>query len=285
MKRIGVLFLLPLAAAAQDDVKFTTQALVMHGNRQDTITYDFTGDGKLDLLCTCIDLESDIPVRWAFLYPQKADGTFAAKPERCLQIPESACALVFGDYDGSEAVEIAFLAADGFYFFPTGADQPSKLLHTAVFFSAPSDFILPVWQYRQDLDGNKLDDLILPAEKGYKVYFQTEKGRFRRVQPLEPDDAGRRALRVTSRAVQDRYRATTLKFEKLVPRLDVVDINADGRKDLVSVSRDLLTIFFMNADGIYDALRQGRSGRRRSDRRSVRRPERRQVPRAGRHQN
>jgi hypothetical protein len=242
-----------LLSAQDGGIEFKNYTLTMHGTRQDTITYDFNGDGRLDIVSTCIDQEADPPIRWAFFYLQKADESFDTKPDRILPIPDKVVSLVFGDYEGDAAVEFGFLASDGFYVYPTGADQPTKLIHTAVFFTLPSTFVIPVWQYRQDLDANGLDDLILPAEKGYKVYFQTEKGKFHRMQELPTQqDPPSRAVTVSSRATQDRYRATALRFEKLLPRLEIADINADGKKDLVSVTRDLLTIFFMTPEGTYD---------------------------------
>lgn len=250
MRFIPLLFLLLQDA----DIQFTSFTLAMHGDRQDTVVYDFNGDGRADVLCTCIDTETEPPTRWAFFYYQKADGSFESKPDRALPIPRQVVALVYGDFDGDAATEVGFLASDGVYFFPKDSDKPVKLIHTAVFFTAPSDFIIPVWQYRQDLDGNGLDDLLVPVDKGYKVYFQTEKGKFGRISSLESDDRdpSRRALKVSSRATQDRYRSSTLRFEKLVPRLEAVDIDGDGKKDLVSISKDLLTVFFMSAEGTYD---------------------------------
>lgn len=246
--------LLLLGNVQDGSIDFRQYTLAMHGTRQDTITYDLNGDGRLDIISTCIDQEVDPPVRWAFFYLQKEDGSFESKPDRILQVPDALSAIVFGDYDSEPGIEFGFLAADGFYIIPRNSDKPEKLIHTAVFFTAASPYAMPIWQYRQDLDANGFDDLIIPAEKGYKIYFQTDKGKFHRVQELPTQqDPPSRAIAVSNRATQDRYRATALRFEKLLPRLEVADINADGKQDLISVTRDLLTIFFMTSDGSYDA--------------------------------
>jgi hypothetical protein len=248
--------LLVLSSLTQDasPKEYSVTPLAVHGLRQDVAVYDFDGDGRLDLLVTTVDQAAEPPVRWALFYLQREGGRFEPKPDRCLPIPDAAAALIFGDFDDRAGVDLGYFASDGFYLFSWEARRPVKLIHTAVFFDSSSLLSLPVWQWKNDLDGNGLDDLILPTPTGYKVYFQTDKGRFWRIQLLEPEklEAMRRAVRVQSRVLQDRFRATALRYEKFVPRLEIVDINADGRKDLVSITRDLLTVFFMTAEGSYD---------------------------------
>src|SRR5262245_66438 len=74
---------------------FDVRFLAVHGRRLDSLAYDFTGDGKPDVLNTSIDFDLDPPVRWFALHPQKPDGTFPEAPTQIWSVDLRACALLF----------------------------------------------------------------------------------------------------------------------------------------------------------------------------------------------
>ena len=89
---LAVAALLAPAPRPQDDA-FELTYLAVHGRRQETVVFDFDGDGRPDLLNTAIDYDLDPPVRWFFLHLQKKDGTFPTKPDHLWPIPSNAAAM------------------------------------------------------------------------------------------------------------------------------------------------------------------------------------------------
>lgn len=257
------LVLLPEVAFPQNEPEFRIYWLACHGRRQETILEDFNGDGRYDVINFTIDYYPNPPVRWALFYFQQPNGGFAVPPDALIPLDDRACVIAMGDFDGDKACDLAFLAADGLYHYPlvngTISETPKKLLHTRTFFSVPSHYTIPVWQHRVDLDQNGYDDAIIPVHDGYKIYFQTAPGQYQRIARLEDTELeARRVLRVTTFVEQAKIRPTFFTMEKQLPRLEIVDINADNRLDLVTIQRDILTVYLQDEKGMFPIEKRDR---------------------------
>jgi hypothetical protein len=253
-----LLLLLALPDSAQDLV-FTLQNLPVKGRRQDTLTYDFDGDGKGDVVNTSIETDDDPPSRWLAFHLQR-DGAYREAPDRLLPVSARAAALVFGDFLPGGGVECGFVAEDGVWVHPWGKGgpaEPIKLLHVAAFLRAPSPRFLPVWQWAIDYDGDGRHDLVLPVADGYRVYFQTSPGVFGRVAALESDlPAGvPRALAPASTAERPEILAATVLASVELPKLDSADINGDGLRDLILIRKDTVTYFLQKEAGVFPSVR------------------------------
>jgi len=256
----AVLALAGLEAAVQEAPKgpFEVRHIVSHGRRTDTQFYDFTGDGILDAFVPSIDWDVDPPVRWLALHVGRKVGGIPERPDQIWPVAESTCALALANIVPEGGVDILEIAPDGVFYhaFENGTmtEEPRKLLHTRTFFTTPSPRALPTWSYPQDLSNDGRDDLVLPVPDGYKVYFQTEPGRFGRVSRIEADlAAGRpRALSPTRFAADwDRSVARGLpptsalfNLHDELPRLTPVDLDGDKLLELVSIRGSQLTTFF-----------------------------------------
>ncbi len=224
------------------------------GNRQDTLVFDLNGDGQLDILNTSIDYSHSPPVRWLLVHYAK-NGRFEKTPNVMIVLPEKASCLLFGNFDPNGGVEICYITSDGIYYYPfennTISEKPKKLIHTRTFFEGGTTTSIPLWFYPVDLDGNNLDDIILPIPDGYKIYLQTATGVFGRTFKLEAEikDARRRETKKEEFVFKDRTELSFFSHMKTMPRPEVFDMNGDGKKDIVVLHKDKVTTFFQDDKG------------------------------------
>ncbi len=238
---IGAATFAPLVVMAADPGPaggFSVIFLAVHGRRIDTIAYDFTGDGRPDILNTSIDFDVDPPVRWFALHPQIQGGTYPEKPAQIWSVEPRCCSLMFGDVLPGGGIELCFIAPDGVYAYPAAnggvAEEPIKLLHTRTYFAHPTNRSLPVWSWAGDLSKDGLHDLIVPAPDGYKIYFQTEPGKFGRVSMLE-SEMRNKTLAVRRQAAWSDMLAAFFTYGEELPRITPIDLDGDGYVDLVSI--------------------------------------------------
>jgi hypothetical protein len=272
MRRVfgRALFLLALlltpwlaSAAPAPILEFKLSYLAVYGRRQATLNYDYDGDGRLDILNVSINTDVNPPERWIALHLQRG-GKYAESPEAMWALPDEACALVMGDYLPGGGTEVGFLAPDGVYVYPwqnnRPAEKPVKLLHVRTFFQAPAGNQAPLWQWKMDLSGDGLDDLVVPLPDGYRVYFQTAPGVFGKTATLESDlpATSTRSLGVTSFADAPEIAPAQFISISELPRLEIVDINGDGLSDLVLIRKEMITYYLQKERGVFPSTRPNR---------------------------
>jgi hypothetical protein len=255
---VGLLILatLPVPAAPPSKAPFEVRHIVAFGRRVDTHFYDFTGDGLADALMVSIDMDADPPSRWLALHVATKAG-IPEKPDQIWSAAPTTCALALSNAVPEGGTDILEIAPDGVTYHAYEKDamteEPRKLIHTRTFFTTPSSRALPTWMGPVDLTNDKLDDLVVPVPDGYKVYFQTEPGRYGHVVRLEADlAAGQNPAMSPARFAADWERliarglpptAAQFNLHDELPRLAAVDLDGDGLKELVSIRGDQITIF------------------------------------------
>jgi hypothetical protein len=261
-----LVFLLPALSSAAGPapiLEFKLSWLAVYGRRETTLNYDFNGDGKLDILGVSINYDTNPPERWFSLHYQH-NGEYSETPDVMWPVSDQACALVVGDFLPGGGTEIGFLAEDGVYVYPwengRPAEKPIKLIHVRTFFRAPSLKQLPLWQWKMDLSGDGLDDLIVPLPDGYRIYFQTAPGVFGKTATLESDLPATmsKTIGVSNFAeAPDVLPSQFVSFSEL-PRLEIVDINGDGLSDLVLIRKEQVTYYLQESPGVFPSTRKCR---------------------------
>jgi len=267
---LRAVFLLSLLAAPallraderEPVIEFHLKYIALYGRRESTLNYDFDGDGKLDILNVTINTDHGAPERWLSIHYQRAGG-YSEAPDAMWPLSDQACALVLGDFLPGGGTEIGYLAEDGVYVYPWDAaakkpsEKPVKLIHVRTFFRAPSLTQIPLWQWKMDLSGDGLDDIVVPLPDGYRVYFQTAPGIFGKVSVLESDLAAGGTRAVAAAAYADSPEISPSQFRSVteLPRLEVVDINGDGLSDLVLIRRSTMTYFLQKERGVFSSMR------------------------------
>ena len=229
-------------------VEFRLQYLNVHARRHDVLTYDFDGDGKIDVFISSIDFNPPVPERWGAIHLQR-NGGYAEVPDHVLAISDRACALVFGDFLAGAGTEVGYIAEDGVYMHPWTkkgpAEEAVKIIHARTFYRQPTLRQIPVWQWKMDFTADGLDDLVLPVSEGYRIYFQTAPGVFGKVARLEDDlsEGVPRAIRPAGYAQALEVASSTFVSTNELPRIEPVDINGDGLIDFALVRGDTITYF------------------------------------------
>jgi len=262
----SVFLLALLAACSSDDPKFELSTIKVEGRRIDSVLYDINGDGRIDLVNTGIDYDAKPgpEVRWIALHYRGKDNRLPGMPSQLFPLDDRAVALVFGDLLPGGGIEIGFLATDGVYVYPPAngglAETASKLLHVRTFFTTVSLRALPIWGFAVDLDANGKHDLVVPTHQGYRVYFQTEPGKFGRSVDLEGDlpNRGDRVLGVERFASKPENFAGHFIGGRQLPHLGFADINGDGRPDVYALRKDVMTYLFQKA-GTYTSHPRARA--------------------------
>lgn len=258
--------LAPALSSAADPapiLEFKLGFLAVYGRRESTLNYDFDGDGRLDILGVSIYNDPNPPERWLSLHFQRA-GKYAESPDAIWPLSDRACALVIGDFLPGGGTEIGFLAEDGVYVHRWGngrpEEKPVKLLHVRTFFHSPSLKQIPLWQWKMDLSGDGLDDLVVPLPDGYRVYFQTAPGVFGKTATLESDlpPTSPRALGVSAYADAPEISPAQFISVAELPRLEIVDINGDGLSDLVLIRKEMVTYHLQKERGVFPSTRPSR---------------------------
>jgi hypothetical protein len=253
----------PARADDQPQVQgFHVKYLAVYGRREATLNYDFDGDGKVDILNISINTDVDPPERWLAIHFQR-NGDYSESPDVIWPLSDRACALVLGDFLPGGGTEIGFLAEDGVYAYPWDAaarrpsPTPVKLIHVRTFFRGPTMRQIPVWQWKMDLSGDGLDDLVVPLADGYRIYFQTAPGVFGKTSTLESDlpRGGERAVAAAGYAASPEYSASQFVSVTELPRLEIVDINGDGLSDLVLIRRNTMTYYLQKEPGVFSSVK------------------------------
>jgi hypothetical protein len=251
---VRAIFLLTLAAtplfpARAPYIDFHVEYLNVHGRRHDVLTYDFDGDGRIDIFISSIDFDAPTPERWGAIHLQRKDGTYPENPDYIVHISDRACALVFGDFLPGGGTEFGFIAEDGVYMYPWTkkgpAEDPVKIIHARTFYRQPSLRQIPVWQWKMAFTKSGFDDLVVPMADGYRIYFQTAPGVFGKVARLEDDlsDGAARAIRPAGFAEAPEIAASTFVSTNEMPRIEPVDVNGDGLIDFALVKNGTITYF------------------------------------------
>ena len=275
MPRVGMraAFLLALLATTgfvraeepPQALSFHLRYLGLYGRRETTLNYDFDGDGRLDILNVTINNDRNPPERWLAIHFLR-QNTYNESPDVIWPLSDQACALVIGDFLPGGGTEIGFIAEDGVYAYPWNdvakrpSDKPVKLIHVRTFFRAPTLRQIPLWQWKMDLSGDGLDDLIVPLPDGYRIYFQTAPGVFGKTSTLESDLPAEAARTVGVSAYADSPDTSPSQFVSIteLPRLEVVDINGDGLSDLILIRKNTMTYFLQKEPGVFSSRRPSR---------------------------
>lgn len=224
--------------------RFSIYPINLPGRIEECIPLDLNQDGLTDLLITHRPKGSQTRlVSVIFHRPEKG---LSSQSLQTWSLPPEATALVCGDYiKAVPGIEIGYLAPDGVYIYvldnPAAYKlNPYVLLKVTTLFSAPDEDALPVWQLPVDLDNNQADDLIIPEQDGYTIYFQSVES----TSGFTPVK-----IEVPCRQIVKKENTSWLTITDQFAPLRIVDVNQDGLKDLVSFDQGYLIYYIQSARG------------------------------------
>lgn len=252
---------------------------------EEALTTDVDGDDVADLV-----IQSSGPqTRRLSLHLRRKDGSaFVAAPDAVLDLTPDVVCFGAGDVHADAGREIVLFNAGGAFAWRWRATSESqrlqKLFACELLWQWPDRKRAFVWQEGiLDLDGDGLEDLVVPAPWSATVVFQrrgeNDSRRFDSVTSLSPGGerqlsrrvdvergaevrqaGGRRRMnvQVTGSSVQFDGDAAGpgpyLWIKESVPAPRLVDFDGDGDRDVLFLTNDELQVFLQEPRGVFGAM-------------------------------
>ncbi|MEM9799666.1 MAG: VCBS repeat-containing protein [Planctomycetota bacterium] len=271
-----------LLAGLGGEASYVDASVRVDGTLLDWHFVDVEGDGKNEL---GVAIRTPRGRRELHLF-RTSPTSIEREPYRKIPILDDIIAWTFADVRpdlaGRELVLLTRLGAWSFDPRKTGyRDNIAKLCETELLYDVPSPRALPYWSYVVE-GGRNGDALLLPQRTGFSIYGPVERASDdalpfgpiatfrapREMTPIDPEDVQRRqdeAQRNSERrserfslTIGDAFRPFLGREvgESLVDdsvRLQApafVDLDGDGRRDMLLLDGDRLSVHMASADGI-----------------------------------
>lgn len=230
---------------------------------------DEDGDGRLDLWLAVRDAAG---ARWLLVHRQREGRAFPAEPDARIAVPRAVVAWSVGRFTAGAAPELLFLARDAAMVRARGDGTLRPLARALLLLDMPSEELLPYWSHLADLDGDRLDELLLVCADGYRIVDAA--GVERGFIPLEPLTervpsaaqaflGGRVRASLSSQDLSDAFvpnddagvigAPPVLFTSARLPAPVLVDADGDGRVDLSWFLGAELHLHLQRADGRFAA--------------------------------
>ncbi|MHC4600599.1 MAG: FG-GAP repeat domain-containing protein [Planctomycetota bacterium] len=227
--------------ARGEDLAFVEHRFPVGGRVDGRIVKDVNEDGKLDLLL----LEG----RRVVLFLQGAGG-FPRWPTQVFPLDPRALILHVGDRRDRKGRELVFVAPGGVFAYPweegKWAAKPVAWVEGETALRRGTGAPL-LRDFFTDLDGDGLDDLIIPVPGRYVFLRQDKAGKFARWAALRVDPSVRLW-------VPKDGRLANLRRVGRYPVPFVVDFDGDGRRDIVIRHARELHVFRGRPDGPFGEI-------------------------------
>ena len=137
----------------------------------DVAARDLTGDAKAELFLLCCDAASSPLVKFVAVYVAGEAGSYPVQPSSRLDLEPSVSTLFLAETDGAPPVELVAADARGatIYQFAEGRFAPVASPRFDSLLPSGSKEPLFLKQAVADLDGDGIDEWIVPAPSGYEI--------------------------------------------------------------------------------------------------------------------
>lgn len=269
------------AAGGVVEPDFVHLSLPVDGTISEARFVDVDGDGRVDLVLSVLP---DAPGsrRELRLYPQDADGMFPTAPSQTVKVPDDVIACAVADVRPDPGREFVFLTRSGAFSYSTARtglrDNIRRLATMDLLFQVPSATSLNFWSYV--IAGTGGDLLLLPGGGNVTLWgprtgpapegatddyaLRTDWGGDDRSQLFSAKSPGALAVVGGGARVQVESGDSDGLFLGEAPTVfsamleanahyrapALVDVNGDGRPDLVIRRDDGLHVHLAGADGI-----------------------------------
>ena len=249
--------LLAIALAPPQQPSISTVQLPEGVKASGRLLADVNGDGNDDLVLACANEGRNLR-ELRIYFRQQSGPAFQSRPSETHQVDRDVIAFAFCDCRDEPGEELILLTAEAVVLVsaaPDGAPDYQRLARfDLVWPAADPAGVVPLPEASIDIDGDGRSDLVLPGPNSWSVLFQARDGdqvqferRATRTLPprnsgLSPDARGS-GLQIGGRSMQLDFRSrpgeprragALVSIAARTPKCQVVDLDADGRLDLVT---------------------------------------------------
>ncbi|MFQ5603757.1 MAG: FG-GAP repeat domain-containing protein [bacterium] len=212
---------------------------------------DLNNDGLKDILLI-LKKKAENPgqERWISVYLQKPNG-FDGKPSQEFKVSDDIILYDIGDVQGDFQKEFVFFTSSGVYFYPFKQNQldltPQRLFAAQSIFMLSNKNRLQNWNFVADLNGDFVDEVIVPHFTRCDIYFRNPESRNWLI-----NEVPLRAETKVSGFYDPRFSVgNKTEAQYAMPYIALQDFNADGRKDLIGIYQDSLVVYCQDNLGYF----------------------------------
>jgi len=264
------------AAAPPDDNPtsrpFALEEHAVSGRLRSVRVRDLDGDGIQDLAYVAAERGR----REMGYFRGLRRGGFEREPAHRVRLKPDVILVGLGDLDPTPGTEFVLFTPRSVFVYRHGITDESKryrrLLRTTLFFSFADPEAAPFWPYVIDIDGDGLEDLLLPTWSGYAMWYQSRPAAggstFERRNAIDAVVSGRaerpRGRRITASVTfnGETYgdagdeggspsEGFMVESRRSMAAPVLVDENADGRLDLLLVEHGFIRVWRQREDGSF----------------------------------
>lgn len=236
------------------------------GEILDTVVVDADHDGRSEIWMSTLREDGS---RYLSGFTQQGEDGFPAQPSVNQAVSRAVVAWAVGNFLPEDGAELLFTTREAAYVQRIGG-RPKKILDAPMLLDLPATDALPVFRDVADLDGDGLDEIVLPTRSGYtlvrgngeivaEIPWQPRDGR----SPVAQQDlfGGRATATLSSRALSDLFvpeespgivtRPPLLFTSATLSRPVLQDLNGDGRLDFSFLYRTQIRVHLQQEDGSF----------------------------------
>ena len=235
---------LPGKLRAEDSL-FKIYELNVEGQQVDYLIDDLNEDGRKDCLFFHTKKESSISRHFSIFY-QTVNG-FSNKADQDFEIDPEAIVFDLADIGAKPGKEIIFFTSTGLFYYEQEQGHykrtPKILLKTDSIFKLADKSFLENLNFARDLDGDGIDEIMIPGFNNYLIYRKYINGNYRLESRLD--------VRMQTSIVSSKEVTPYLISSFITPNIVIADYNRDQRDDLIIVQDIYLKVFFQDERGNY----------------------------------
>lgn len=242
--RLGMALLaqiIPIVVVCQSYEKHQLQ---FQGERQATILQKISGNETQDLMVLATVTEDGKEYFRAYQWVQVPVGFAEMSPFK-INLPPNSAAFTLSNVVNHPQRGLLVLASDGVYGYENKSQSWVKVLHKQLFtsFAMPKP---PSWMWTVDFDNNGLDDLAIPTRDSFCLYMQASPHQFGKSIPVKSKMVYD-FVRTEESALTDPFRIG-MSVRKEIPFPYPVDMNGDGKVDLVFSKDERVNIYYFDGE-------------------------------------
>ena len=221
--------------------QFDIRTISLPGKIEDINLLDLNGDGLVDVLVNRYEESGKTFQRYLDVFYQKKGKGFETQPTGSVVVPVTATAYALGNWSDTPGIEVAYFTKGGLDYqnlnsLLTPQAELKPLIRNNHLLAYPVKYSLPLYLTPTDIDGNGSDDLIVPEEDGYRIYFQS-----RLTGQAEQFTTAFIPLKSEKRFEQNSL--YFLAIQDALPNFLIKDVNNDGLKDIVIFDKNKLSYY------------------------------------------